>query len=301
MQKCTTTDKNVQNRIFTFVVENNYIETNIQKGFWSNISGIIEHTELLTNMLKHAKNKQRQLVVMLFDLKNAFGEIHHNLIKTVLKYHHIPPSIVNLVNSVYSDYFFSITAKDFMANLIKVNHGVLQRDCLSPLIFSLCLNSLIKSIESKNVGCLGYILGEILISCDWFQFADNTAIITTLEGDNQLLCNVFTKWTSWVDLIIRVDKCHTFRTKKSATGSIQYLSYIIAQRERIPPIELNESFIYLEKQFIFVLNIKNIKTDIISDLTNYVRIIDRLPLTPLSKMSMVQVYVFNKLRWRFSK
>ena len=111
----------IQNRIFTFVVENNYIETNIPKGFWSNISGIIEHTELLTNMLKHAKNKQRQLVVMLFDLKNAFGEIHHNLIKSVLKYHHIPLSIVNLINSVYSDYFISITAKDFMANLIKFN------------------------------------------------------------------------------------------------------------------------------------------------------------------------------------
>ena len=75
----------IRNRIFTFVVENNYVETNIQKGFWSNISGAIEHTELLTNYLKQAKSKQRQLVVTLFDLKNAFGEVHHNLIKKCLK------------------------------------------------------------------------------------------------------------------------------------------------------------------------------------------------------------------------
>ena len=47
----------IQNRIFTFLVENNYVETKIQKGSWSNISGTIEHTELLTNILKHAKNK----------------------------------------------------------------------------------------------------------------------------------------------------------------------------------------------------------------------------------------------------
>ena len=32
----------------------------------------------------------------------------------------------------------------------------------------------------------------------------------------------------------------------------------------------------------------------------HVRIIDKLPLTPLNKISIVQVYVFNKIRWRFS-
>ena len=88
--------------------------------------------------------------------------------------------------------------------------------------------------------------------------------------------------------------------KKSVTGSIQYLKHIIVQRERIPPVELNESFIYLGKQFNFGLNIENIQTDVTNDMIKYVRIIDKLPLTPLNKISIEQVYVFNKLRWRFS-
>ena len=111
---------------------------------------------MLTSVLKHAKNKQQQLLITLFDLKNAFGEVYHNLIKTVLKYHHIPPIIINLINSLYTDYFISITAKDFIANPIKVNRGVLQGDCLSPSIFNLCVNVLIISIKSEKVGCLGY-------------------------------------------------------------------------------------------------------------------------------------------------
>ena len=61
--------------------------------------------------------------------------------------------------------------------------------------------------------------------------------------------------TSWADLIIRVDKCHKFGMKKSATEFAQYLPYIIVQRERIPPVELNESFIYPGKQFNIRLNI----------------------------------------------
>ena len=168
----------IRNNIFTFVVENNYVETNIQKGFWSNIPGTNEHTELLTNILKDAKNKQRKLVVTLSDLKNGFGDVHHNLIKTVLKYHHISPRIINLKNSLYSDYFISITTKNFISNPIKVNRGVLQGDCLSPLIFNLCVNTFIRSIESEKVGYLGYVLDKILSPRHWFQFADDTAIIT---------------------------------------------------------------------------------------------------------------------------
>ena len=110
------------------------------------------------------------------------------------------------------------------------------------------MNILIKSIENEKFGCLGYVSDKILSPCHWFQFADNTAIITALEGDNQLLCSVLTKWTSWANPIIRADKCHTFGMKKSATGSIQYLPYVIVQRERTSPVELNESFIYLGKQ-----------------------------------------------------
>ena len=63
---------------------------------------------------------------------------------------------------------------------------------------------------------------------------------------------------------------------------------------------MNESFIYLGKQLDFGLNIENIKTDIINDMIKYVRIIDKLPLTPLNKISIVQVYVINKLRWKIS-
>ena len=52
---------------------NNNIESTIQKGFWSDISGTIEHTETLIYLLCHAKLKQRNLAVTLIDLKNAFG------------------------------------------------------------------------------------------------------------------------------------------------------------------------------------------------------------------------------------
>ena len=45
----------IWNKIYSFLLVNQFIESNIQKGFWRAISGTIEYTELFTNIFKHAK------------------------------------------------------------------------------------------------------------------------------------------------------------------------------------------------------------------------------------------------------
>ena len=56
----------------------------------------------------------------------------------------------------------------------------------------------------------------------WFQFADDAAVISTSERENQLLLNCFTRWRQWAEMIIRVGKCTTFGIKKfSACSKLQ--------------------------------------------------------------------------------
>ena len=93
----------------------------------------------------------------------------------------------------------------------------------------------------------------------WFQFADDTAILSAHEGDNQLLCSVFNKWSTWADLNIRVEKCHTFGIKKQASKAIQYLPVIIILGKRVLPIEGKQGLNYLGKQFNFNMECEQIK------------------------------------------
>ena len=79
--------------MYDFLKQNNYIESEIQKGFTSKISGTLEHTSMMGHIINKTRTKQRSLIVTLLDLKNAFGEVHHNLITSVLSYHHIPDGI----------------------------------------------------------------------------------------------------------------------------------------------------------------------------------------------------------------
>ena len=75
--------------MYAFLQRNGYIEHKALKGFLPKLSGTLEHTAQLANVVNTAITKQRSLVVTLLDLKNAADEVHHNLIPEILRYHHI--------------------------------------------------------------------------------------------------------------------------------------------------------------------------------------------------------------------
>ena len=152
----------IQNRICGYISKNNYIESHIQKGFWHGISGTVKHTELMSYLIDHAFNKQCSLVIMLLDLRNAFGEVHHELIKSVFRFHNIPSHIEELIDNIYQDFRISIFTKAFVTKPVIVQKGVLQGDSLSPLLFNMCVNAQITTIKQKSVEGLGYCFADAL-------------------------------------------------------------------------------------------------------------------------------------------
>ena len=140
----------LRNAMFSYLLANSFTEHGIQKGFTPHISGTFEHTAQMAYIINQARIRQRSLVITLLDLKNAFGEIHHNLIQSVLGYHHIPEHIQLMIKSLYTNFKTSIITSDFNTPFIEVGRGVLQGDCLSPLLFNLCFNTFIQHIKSEK-------------------------------------------------------------------------------------------------------------------------------------------------------
>ena len=84
----------LRNLSYQFLLGSNYIESKIQRYFTPKISGTLEHTSQMSNAINNA---HRSLCITLLDLKNVFGKVNHNLIFEVLRYHHIPNQISNLI------------------------------------------------------------------------------------------------------------------------------------------------------------------------------------------------------------
>ena len=176
------------------------------------MSGTLEHTAQMANIINKARIKQRSLVITLLDLKNAFGEVHHNLITSVLDYHHIPEHIKLIIKSLYTDFKTSIITSEFRTPFIPVRRGVLQGHCPSPLLFNMCFNTFIQHIKTAKYRQFGFSI-QFLNPIHWFQFADEAAVISSQESENQHLLNRFSVWCQWSNMIIRVDKCSTFGIK----------------------------------------------------------------------------------------
>ena len=140
----------------------------------------------------------------------------------------------------------SIIAKEFSSPNIPVTRGVLQGDCLSQLLFNMCFNTFIKFLEAEKFRKLGFVdhdgIDHLFNPVHWFQFTDDTAVISSPERENQLLLHCFTRWYQWVQITIRVDKCTKFGIKKCSTCSMQFQQ---CNSMQCNAIQFNKEMFYL--------------------------------------------------------
>ena len=110
----------LRNRVLTYLINNQYIESHYQKGFMRGMSGTFEHIAETSHIINHSRKQQRSLTITLIDQKNAFGEVHNSLIQSVLRYHYRPDEINSIVKILYNDFHLSIITNDFHTKYIAV-------------------------------------------------------------------------------------------------------------------------------------------------------------------------------------
>ena len=204
-----------------------------------------------------------------------------------------------IINDLYTDFKTSIITSSFQTPFIPVRRGVLQGDCLSPLLFNMCFNTFIQHIKVERYRQFGFSF-KLMNPVHWFQFADDAAVITTQESENQHLLNRFSVWCQWSNMFIRAEKCSTFGIKKSATKSIQFLPKLLINGVLIPTVKIGESFQYLGRYFNFDMSDDVHKSEIISHLEDLMSIIDSKPLHPKNKLLLYSRFVLSKLSWHFT-
>ena len=258
----------------------------------------------MAQISNNARLKERSLIITLLDLKNAFGEVHHNLISAVLKYHHIPPHIALLGKSLYRGFHTSVSTSDFTTPYITVERGVLQGDCLSVLLFNLCCNTFIQHSKSEKFCQLGFCLENVhgfsFTPTHWFHFADDAAVIRRQEQEHQMLLNRFTIWCQWAGMTSCVDKCCTFGIKKVSSKSAQVQPKLFINKEMVPCVKHEDSFPYLGHHFDFHMSNQVHKIELSNFVTSILNIIDSLPFHPNSKILLYNRYLLSKISWHFT-
>jgi hypothetical protein len=285
-----------RNRVQAFMTANGYLNTNIQKGFVGGVEGVLEHTALLDSIIRSAKGHQLSLFTVLFDLRNAFGEVRHDLIRSSLSYHHMPDQFVDLFNCIYNDFNISISVNNCVTAPITVQRGVLQGDPSSPLLFNICFNSLMKILDSDNYKKMGFIWGKKSSqTTNWLQYADDAALISKDQKGAQGLANLFDSWCTWAEMEIRLDKCNSFGMLKMNSSYCQVQPKISINAGNVPPIPIGGSFRYLGRFFDFELKGEMEKNEIAEKLGNLLKITSELNVRPQTKLKIFDRFITSQI------
>ncbi|RLU16755.1 hypothetical protein DMN91_010823 [Ooceraea biroi] len=172
-------------RLTDWVIANDKL-CRAQKGFLRD-EGCYEHNFVLQEILTDARRTRRHAVVAWLDLSNAFGSVPHAAIRSALVRAGVPSGLINIWGSMYDGCTTRVRAVDGFTAPIPIRSGVRQGCPLSPIIFDLVIDSVVRA--AAELADVGYdILGQTF---NILAYADDLALIArTPEGMRQLLTAV---------------------------------------------------------------------------------------------------------------
>ena len=95
----------IATRIEKQLLASKALDTTVQKGFLTGISGCVEHDLVLDTVLSEAKKARRSIAISLLDLKNAFGSVPYSRILFAAKHYGLPIWIQGYLSQFYSKLF----------------------------------------------------------------------------------------------------------------------------------------------------------------------------------------------------
>ena len=279
-------------RITTFLMSNNFIDPSIQKGGIPGVSGCLEHTAILSQLMREAKKEKKNLVVTWLDIANAYGSIPHDVIRIALERAHVPEKTRDLIASYYSDARIRFTTKNFTTDWQKVEKGIITGCTLSVVLFSLTMSWLVESVKRETKGprtSTGQRQANSRLFMD-----DITTTTETVPQTRHLLEKLADK-LNWAGLRIKPEKCRSLVIFKGELKSMD----IKINGKSVTPIQ-KMPIKYLGKKYTASLNEKE-QTDLVAQqLNGDLKKIERCRLPGRYKCWMVQHMLIPRIMWPLS-
>ena len=139
-------------RLTSFFLQNNYIDVSVQKGGIPGFSGCLEHTSVLSQLLREARENKGDLAVLWLDLANAYGSIPHKLVEVTLLKHHVPQKFTNLILDYYNHVKLRFTVNGFITRWQRLEVGIVTGCTISVILFAAAMYLVVRSAEKSSRG-----------------------------------------------------------------------------------------------------------------------------------------------------
>ena len=276
-------------RLTQFAMANGRIDTSIQKGGVPGMAGCLEHTSVLSQLIREAKEAKGDLVVTWLDIANAYGSLPHEVILTALRSAHVPEQVCKLVESYYADVKIRFSTKDFTTDWQQVEKGIITGCTLSVILFALAMTMLIMSVKDETRGPKS-ASGQQQVNSRLFM--DDIATTTkTLVQTKHLLDRVDKKLRE-AGLEVKSEKCRSLVLIK---GQVSQKTPMIGGK---PITSVTEKPVkYLGKQYNSTLTEREQIEETEKELRRTLTRIERCKVPGRYKAWMIQHMVLPRILW----
>ncbi len=167
------------------------------------------------------------------DYEQAFDSVDREVLWKLLRYYDIPFKMVNLIKSSYEGMTCRVIHAGQLTTSFRVNTGVRQGCLLSPFLFLIAIDWIMKTSTSERRNGIQWTLWSQL---DDLDFADNLALLSHSHQQMQEKTSVLAATSAQVGLIIHKEKTKILKTNVSNINPITLNGC---------PLEEVQSFTYL--------------------------------------------------------
>ena len=190
----------LNSRLETFVDENNLLSDE-QNGFRKSRS-TLDHLSTLTSLTETRKSMKKDIFVAFIDFSKAYDSIPRDKLWSKLKQMGLCGRLYNVLISLYKTVKSCVRINGISTDFFDVKCGLKQDRWLSPLLFNLYIDDLIRHKKLLNVGIDIENEKKMFI----LLYADDVILIADAEEDLQSLLNCLHEWSARNCLKINRDK-----------------------------------------------------------------------------------------------
>ena len=138
----------IAKRITRFVISYGYVNISTQKPGFPGFPVCIERTTMLWDRIKTAKNNESaELHVIWLDLESVYGSVRHQLLEKAMEFFWIPEDIKTFISTYFKCTYMRFSNYEYWTNWQKLNIGHMMGRVISPLLFPLAMEMILRSTD----------------------------------------------------------------------------------------------------------------------------------------------------------
>jgi len=160
-------------------------------------------------VVNHFTKNGCTVTISAFDISKAFDRVYHFALLSKMLDHNFPKQLITILLSWYTKCSVKVKWKDVISDSFQVHAGVRQGGILSPLLFALYIEDILKELKAQRKGC---IINGIYLGC--VLYADDILLLSQSVSCMQHMLDICSNIAKVLDLKFNVKKSAVLRIGK---------------------------------------------------------------------------------------